>query len=117
MRERLVLVEALDRVGDSTAMTADRHAARRAVALLAVLVLSVVAALTLSAPTAVADGDSFARTGVAAIDLAEPQGVGPAGDVVPGQGRETAGSSYDSALGCCMAAPSSRSPDTARSRP
>jgi len=84
-------------------MTADRHTARRAVALLAVVVLSVVAAFTLSVSPAVADPGGFAGTSVAAFDLADGDGVGPTGGVGPGQGRETAANSYDNALGCCVA--------------
>ena len=75
-------------------MTADHHVARRAIALIAAVVLSLVAALTWSASPAVADGGSLVGTGVAAFDLAEPQGVGSAGDVSAGQGRETDRVSY-----------------------
>ena len=84
-------------------MTADRPATRRAVALIAVFVLAVVAAFTLGASSAVADTGSLVGTGVAAFDLAQPDGVGPTGGVVAGQGRETTADSYDSALGCCVA--------------
>jgi len=87
-------------------MTADRHVARRAVALLALLafvVLTVVAALTLTVRPAVADSASLAGTRVAASNHDPGEGVGTSGDVGPGQGRETAADSYDSALGCCVA--------------
>ncbi len=84
-------------------MTADRHAARRAVALLAAVVLMFVAAFTLGSSPAVADTGSLAGTRVAAFDLADADGVGPITDISPGEGRETAAGSYDSALGCCVA--------------
>jgi hypothetical protein len=84
-------------------MPADHHAARRAVALLAAVVLAVVAALTLTAGPAVADTGTLARTGVAAFDLAEPNGVGPTADITAGQGRETSVDSYDLASGSRVA--------------
>jgi hypothetical protein len=45
----------------------------------------------------------LAGTGVAAFEPGQPDGVGPIVDIGPGEGRETAGSSYDFALGCCVA--------------
>jgi len=84
-------------------MTADRHVARRAVARLAFVILSVVAALTLTAGPAVADSGSLAGTRAAASNHDDGEGVGASSDVGPGQGRKMAADSYDPALGCCIA--------------
>jgi hypothetical protein len=89
-------------VEDSTVMPADRLAARKAVALLAVVVLMVVAAFTLGSSAAVADTGSLPGTGVAAFDLADGDAVGPAVAIGPGEGRETVDSCSTSALGVVL---------------
>lgn len=78
------------------------------------MVLAVVAAFTLSAPPAVADTGSLTGNAVAAFGLDPAARVGPSSGVVPGQGREAAGSSYDSATGCRVA---TRAPGISNERP
>ncbi len=91
-------------------MPARPTAAQTAVAFLAAVVVSVVAALTLTAAPAVADNDTLARTGVAASNLDLGDGVGMIEDISPGQGRETGLDSYDLSSGSRVAtrAPSGR---------
>lgn len=103
MRDRPVLVEDLHRVGDSTVMTTDRHAAPRAVALLAAVVLAVTAALTLAASPAVADTGPAAGTRVAASNHDPGVGVGPEGDVSAGERRGTTTPQPETVVGSCVA--------------
>jgi RES domain-containing protein len=84
-------------------MPARPTAAQTAVAFLAAVVVSVVAALTLTAAPAVADTGTLARTGVAAFNLADGDGVGPVADIGPGQRQETGLDSYDLASGSRVA--------------
>lgn len=103
MRDRPVLVEDLHRVGDSTAMTADRHAAPRAVALLAAVVLAIVAALAVATSPAVADSGPAAETRVAASDQDGGVGVGAEPGVWAGGGRGTTTPGPGTVVGSCVA--------------
>lgn len=85
------------------ALLTSRHAARRAVAQLTLVVLSVVAAFSYGTVSASADTVAWAGTRVAAFDLVQPDAVGPASRVVAGQGRETAAVSSTFVLACCVA--------------
>lgn len=98
-----VLVEALDGMRNSTVMPHRPTVARRAIALLAAVVLAVVAALTLTSGPAVADNASLPATRVAAANFVGSDGVEPGGHITPGEGRETGVVSYDLASGSRVA--------------